>query len=56
MDWKKAEQYLKKMRLRYTEDGIGGLLALSTVMNPLLIRFENGERTEELYNKIMSIE
>ena len=56
MDWKKAEDHLKDIRKRYTEIGVSGMPALQVVINPLLIRFENGERTKELYNEILKLE
>jgi len=55
MDWKKAEKRLKTIRGLYTEIGVSGLSALQIVINPLLIKFEKGERTQELYNNIMSL-
>ena len=33
-----------------------GTFALSVTINPLVKRFESGERTEELYDEIMELE
>ena len=56
MNWQKAEDHLKDIRKRYTEIGVSGLPALYITLNPLLIRFENDERTEELHDAIMKLE
>lgn len=56
MDWEKAESYLKKVRQDYTSIGISGILGLRFNIDPLLIRFEKGERTQELYDSIMNLE
>lgn len=55
LDWKQAEEYLKEKRRQYTERGVSGMDALQLVINPLLIRYENGERTTDLFNVIMSL-
>ena len=56
MNWEKAEEYLTEIRLEYTKIGKMGIPALNLFINPLLIRFENGERTQDLYNRIMELE
>lgn len=56
MDWDKALDYLTDCMRAYTEIGLTGSLALSVVLNPLLHRYMQGERTEKLYDEIMSIE
>lgn len=56
MNWEKAENYLKEVRQRYTDIGASGVPALTMVINPILVRFEGGERSEELYDDIMSLE
>lgn len=56
LDWSKAENHLKDIRIGYTEIGVAGLPALQIGVNPLLVRFENGERTEDLFESIMSLE
>jgi hypothetical protein len=42
-------------RILYTDIGSSGMPALLLSINPLLMRFEKGERTEDLFNKIMEI-
>jgi len=56
MDWVKAEKWLKEVRQMYTDIGASGLLGLQFSINPLLVRFEKGERTQKLYDEIMSLE
>jgi hypothetical protein len=56
MDWEKAENHLIEIRQQYNDIGSSGIPALSMFINPLLIRFEQGERTENLYNSIMNLE
>jgi len=55
-DWEEAKKYLDKVRQAYTEIGAGGLLCLQITINPLLIRYEKGERTQDLYVSIMELE
>lgn len=55
-DWDEVKKYLDTIRQRYTDIGMSGLPALQAVINPLLIRFEKGERTTELYNEIMELQ
>jgi len=55
-DWQKAKKYLDEVRLNYTEIGISGTFALQAVINPLLFRYTKGERTQDLYDEIMSLE
>lgn len=56
LDWTKAENWLKEIRQIYTDIGVSGLLGLQFSINPLLIRFEKGERTQKLFDEIMSLE
>lgn len=55
MDWEQAENYLYLMKGLYESIGSAGMFGLM-FMEPIINRFENGERSEELYNEIMSIE
>jgi len=55
-NWEQAEKHLKEVRRQYTEIGIAGMPALQISINPLLIRYENGERTDDLYKSIMACE
>jgi hypothetical protein len=56
MDWENAKKHLDEVRIAYTEIGASGLLGLNFSINPLLVRYEKGERTQELYESIMSLE
>jgi len=56
LDWVKAENWLKEIRQMYTDIGMSGLLGLQISINPLMVRFEKGERTQDLYDSIMSLE
>ena len=55
MDWEEAEAYLKEAEEAYTEIGSSGALALQFVINPCRDRFNEGERTQELYDDIFGI-
>jgi hypothetical protein len=55
MDWEKAEKHLNLMRKLYTDIGSSGMPALLLSIRPLLVRFKKGERTEDLFNKIMEL-
>jgi hypothetical protein len=56
MNWETAENHLKEIRKAYVEIGAAGTFAIVAVLNPLLERFEEGERTEELHQEIMDLE
>lgn len=56
LDWKKAEEHLYNVLNLYKSIGFTGTFALSITINPLVKRFESGERTEELYDEIMELE
>lgn len=56
LDWEKAESWLKEIENMYTEIGSAGYLALNCVIRPLRDRFNGGERTQELYDEIMTLE
>jgi hypothetical protein len=55
MNWKEAEKYLYEIAKAYKEIGWTGNFALSFTINPLIKRFEDGERTEELFDDIFYI-
>lgn len=55
LDWRIAEEHLKKAEEAYTEIGPAGYFTLNYVIRPLRDRFNAGERTEELYDLIMGI-
>ena len=56
LSWSKAKKRLDQIRLEYTKVGVTGLPGLTMVINPLLVRYENGERTKELYNAMIKLE
>lgn len=56
LDWNFAKTHLYKTRRMYFNIGTAGIPALTTVINPLFIRFEKGERTVELHNSIISLQ
>jgi hypothetical protein len=55
-DWDKAEKHLLTVERAYLESGVGGIFALVMFINPLIKRFNSGERSDELYNEILSLE
>ena len=55
LDWDSAKDCLKEIRQQYTDIGVAGIPALTAVINPLLIRYENGERSKALFDEIMGL-
>jgi uncharacterized membrane protein len=55
-DWDRAFEHLQKLRELYAKLGAPGIPALNAVLNPLLLRYERGERTRELYEAMLSTE
>lgn len=55
LDWDEAKKWLDRIRKDYTEIGASGLIGLHVTINPLLIRYERGERTKSLYDDIMDL-
>jgi len=56
LDWEKAKKHIQEARMNYTEIGVPGLAALTITINPLFVRLEKGERTQELFDEIMALE
>ena len=60
MDWDAAKKHFDEMRKRYQDlegmPGVNTTLALRVTFDPLAKRFNSGERTEELYNEMNSVE
>lgn len=56
MDWEKAYEHLQEVRVNYVEIGAAGVLALTLTLNPLVVRYEKGERTQELYDAMLAAE
>lgn len=54
--WKAAQAHLQEVRRQYVEIGAAGVPGLTLVLNPLLVRYERGERTQELYDEVMATE
>lgn len=55
LDWTEAEAYLREVEQAYGEIGIAGAFALAAVINPCRVRFNAGERSQELFDEIMEI-
>lgn len=57
LDWKEAERHLTYFIALYAslEDGTG-MLGLQFALLPLFRRYQSGERTQELYDDMMSAE
>lgn len=56
MDWESAKNYLHTMIAEYASIGAAGRFGLTYTLLPLKKRYENGERTKELYDEIMGCE
>ena len=60
LDWAKAEQHLRGVMKQYGElagtPGVNVMPALTMVLQPLLKRFVEGERTAELHAEMMAVE
>ena len=60
MNWEKAKEHLDEIIARYQRlvgiPGVNTSLALTLVMYPLLRRYDNGERTQELYDEMLEVE
>jgi len=54
--WKEAEEKLKYIEAGYTEIGRAGMFALLMVISPLRERFNQGERTDDLWDEINTLE
>lgn len=53
-DWKKAIDYLNMLIAEYVCNGWAGGFYLNAVIIPLKKRYDQGERTKDLYDFIMS--
>jgi len=54
MDWESIENDLTVLKERYTCDSIRNITFLTKIF-PLVVRFERGERSENLYNLIKEL-
>lgn len=52
VDWVKAEQHIRELKVAYEEIGAVGQFGLYFI-NELISRLDKGERTQELYGEIM---
>lgn len=60
MDWIKCERHFRSVMGHYGQlagaPGVNVMPALAMVFQPLLKRFEEGERTQELYDEMLAVE
>ena len=56
LDWEAAVAHLDKIRHAYTVIGASGIPALTIAINPLLVAYEGGDRSAELWAQIMALE
>ncbi|MXV14998.1 hypothetical protein [Hufsiella ginkgonis] len=55
MNWELADKLLKHMTATYTADNLRKV-TFNKAIFPLLLRYENGERSPDLYNFIVHTE
>ena len=60
MDWDKAKDHFDAVRQQYQNlegtPGVNTTLALRITFDPLSKRYNNGERTQELYDEMADVE
>ena len=56
LDWERAEQWLNEVISEYEALGPVGVFGLLAVLLPLRGRLISGERTQDLYDRIMECE
>ncbi len=60
LDWDKAKEHFDEVRQQYVDllgtPGVNTAFALRITFDPLLARYNDGERTEELYAAMLSVE
>lgn len=60
MDWEKAKQHFDRIRDIYQglegTPGANTSLALHITFTPLSVRYNNGERSQDLYDEMISVE
>ena len=56
LDWELAKDHLDEVIKQYTAIGAAGLTVIRFFLNPMLVKLEKGERTQELYDEIMAVE
>lgn len=55
MNWEEAEEYLNMLIKAYTNIGWMGCFALGMTLKPLKRRYDSGERSKELYEKMVKL-
>lgn len=55
-DFQDAYDHLQEVRKQYVEIGAAGMLGLTLSLNPLVVRYERGERTPELLEEMRNVE
>lgn len=60
LNWKTAKDHFDKKRKEYQDlegmPGVNTSFALRFVFDPLAVRYNNGERTQELYDAMVGTE
>ncbi len=60
LDWEKAKAYFDQALDEYKaligHTGVNTSLAIMLVFDPLLKRYNSGERSQELYNEMLAVE
>lgn len=60
MDWDKAETHFKSVLEQYKElvgrHGVNVMFAMTATFDPLLKRFNDGERTQDLYDAMLGVQ
>ncbi len=60
MDWEKAKRHFDAVRKIYEDmegtPGVNTTFALRAVFDPLAVRYNNGERTQELHDEMLAVE
>ena len=55
-DFRAAWDHLQEVRQQYVAIGAAGVLGLTLSLNPLVVRYEKGERTTELLEAMRNVE
>ena len=59
MDWKFAKKHFDEVKQQYDDlvgvQGVNVTFALTMTFYPLLKRYNEGERTEELYKEMLAV-
>lgn len=59
-EWKKAKEYLVELEKTYLNlsifKNVNTMFVCRMVIEPLLDRYDNGERTDDLYSEMLAVE